>query len=648
MPDLPRRAVLIGGAAVAPLVACSTSNKLPATSERLGRMSAPADLRDWNGISEWKSTLGAQYTHGKNTLRNQEIAFNKSDIGKVVIVSEEHVAEAYTRWMANIMDVDARGVATLDANAPSSAGNQRVQWGFDCTTVINNALAELSADFRTPREAYLPGRYRLTQLVMPPHVVLRGSGWGNYGSPIGEANTVLQQLPGAQKSLVVFSSVGGDQFGAQWLGPVGLTHMVLAGPESNVRNLTPTIGSGFSLTNIEGANVIAGDGCEFAWLHAVGFPEDGFYVSGAVPLTLNHLRAFYNGGYGINYVPANPAATQMLHLLDYSADGNNLGAARFKDLSSYSNVTITAMKSESDTAAIASAIGMSFGGPNYQRECLIFEDCDDSPVVINGLSHVAGGSASTAAGPAIVFRHNNNSQKRPKLAFNAVYNRVLPRGVPEETQAVASDTVTLHDEIIGFDIPHTVSHGYWPPNALPTLADLNDELIAGQESCPRTLCGDPAVLQSGGMSVSFFAARKTETTTQVRISLTAPASGGDSGVTAAYIALFVIASDGGMTSVAMTANSKEILDSAGLKTVPWESGHKLLAGQRYGVGVSATFDSSTPPEISCNRVDELDATIPPRLCAYLPTAEGVPKSGYTAVEVREALAGIRPYAVVLP
>ena len=145
----------------------------------------PVDLRDYSDVSaaQWKTNTGASYTSGQYTLTNST-PFTSADVGKIVIVSEANGSGAnggYLRWMATILSVSS-GVATLNTAAPSTASGVRVQWGFDGTTAINTALAALADESSTePREAFLPGWYRATQIVVPGSVTLRGAGWGSYG-----------------------------------------------------------------------------------------------------------------------------------------------------------------------------------------------------------------------------------------------------------------------------------------------------------------------------------------------------------------------------------------------------------------------------------------------------------------------------------
>jgi hypothetical protein len=373
--------------------------------------------------------------------------------------------------MATILSVSS-GVATLNTAAPSTASGVRVQWGFDGTSAINTALASLANESSTQaREAFLPGWYRATQIVVPGSVTLRGAGWGSYGgNGLGyAAGTLISQLPGAQKDLVVFSSPYNNGF----IGPVGLSNINLQGPECNVRGYTPSIGSGVALKLADGSTLTAQDGCEFSWIHAFRFPESGFSVpDGGLPLTVDHCRAFYNGAYGFNYDNGtNAARTQAVHFSNCSADGNVLGGIRVYRTSSYGNVAITSFKSEADTSTFygtQTQFGYVSGWPGVgdaQMSAIILEDCDSSPVVVNGVSHIYGG-ATKGPGPSILIK--SATTKIPRLVFNGVATRLTGA----ESGSIAN-AFTLRDQVNTVDIPVTESRGTYPA-ASPRIDAIKD------------------------------------------------------------------------------------------------------------------------------------------------------------------------------
>lgn len=415
------------------------------------------DLRQWPGIAkaQWKSTLGATYTSGQSTITNTVTPFTSADVGKIIIVNNYHAGPTFTRWMATITSV-VSGVAHLDTTCPSTASGERILWGFDVTTALNAALQEIAADGYTPKQAYLPGVYRASQIVIPIGVTLNGAGWsvGIEGVSYGDQGTSLKQLPGSQKDFIVHETA--DYSSQHWVGPCGFTNILLEGPEYNVTGHTPTIGSGFALRNAAGQDAIALDGCNFSWIQSNGFPESGFACpGGGVPLVMDNWRALQNREYGIDYASVNPTTTQMVHLLNYTSDGNTLGGVRFRNVSEYGPIAITAMKSEAtpDSYRLITPLG-----DDYQMEAIIFEDCDDTPVVINGISHIYGGGAK-GPGPAIVIR--SATDLVPRISFNAVGVRIAGG----EAGGTTADAVTLRDEVNSVDIPRTTVSGTYPADA---------------------------------------------------------------------------------------------------------------------------------------------------------------------------------------
>ena len=432
----------------------------------------PIDLRDWDDIrnGQWTRAMGAWSSGGHTITNNTSGPFTQADVGKLVI--DDNTGFGAVRWFTEIVSVNAFGVATVADAFPYTKTNDPFSYGFDITEDLNAALAEiagspasgsypaqiLSGSGMTPRECYLPGWYRCSQIVVPLHLTLRGAGWGTYGNLYeAKAGTILQQLPGSECDFLVFSGAYASG-GERWIGPVGVTNLMLQGPEWNVAGQARTTGSGFALRDADGNPLIAQDGSEFSWIHSGGFPEDGFDLgAGGVPLTLRSCRAFYNGGYGWNYQASNPSRTQMVYLPSCSGDANVLGGARFKGAGPYGSIAVTAFKSEAVSDATYKAHFNAVGGPesgydHAQMSALIFEDCDDSPIVVNGVSHIYAGSTH-ATGPTMLIK--SAATKVPRLSFNGIATRLAGT----ETGDISA-SVTLRDEVSGIDIPRSVVSGY--------------------------------------------------------------------------------------------------------------------------------------------------------------------------------------------
>lgn len=411
------------------------------------------DLRDWDAIRDgsWKTSNGVTYTSGQTTLTGTTTPFTAADIGNVIVVKND--IGGY--WMANIVDV-SDGVAEIDIPCPFSVSvyGQRASWGSDITSDLNDALSDIASAGEI-KSVFLSGIYRGTQIVIPDYIIFSGAGWGDYQAFNAGAKNGLRlwQLPGSECDFVVFNPTN-PASGSHFFGPVVLRDMNLQGPERTVSNGSVTVGHGLAFATSSGQVLSSQDGVQLINIQSAVFPQSGFKINGGVPTLLTDCRTWYNSEYGIDVVSRYAGACQMTHLLNYSADGNNLGAVRFKDLVSYDSVVITGLKSE------YGAYGTE-GDPGYQYNCVVFEDCDDTGVTINGLSHINGYPFNTTngAGPAITI--NSDSGKTPRIVYSGVSNRVSD----VIAEADSLDSVTIRDNVAGVDVPRTVGSGVYPLGA---------------------------------------------------------------------------------------------------------------------------------------------------------------------------------------
>ena len=379
-----------------------------------------------------------------------------------------------THWKTTITAVS--GTTATFANASLVSGSLNVTYGFDGTTAINSALAEIQAYTDGPCDVYLGGNYRLTQLVIPPNVVLRGVSWKNSVAQRGLASlsrTVLAQLPGAEQDFVIF---GAGSFGTAIVA-AGIMDFSLFGPEKNVIGVaSATTGNGVALRTEGSAGARVVDCFRIEGVHALNFPQSGFRCFGAVPMYLNDCKAQNNGRFGFEQEYASGSGpNNALHILNFSADWNNLGALGFKGMSATETVFITGVKSEGHVAGIEADSGQR-GGPGYQSNCIVFDNCDRTVALINGVSHIRiqrdgsgdSGGIKTGPGPAITVKDSAGYSKKPRLTFNGVMVRL--DGVEEA--GTTGDAVTLRDEISSVDITNTVTSGTYPGGpTFPTLLD---------------------------------------------------------------------------------------------------------------------------------------------------------------------------------
>lgn len=125
--------------------------------------------------------------------------------------------------------------------------------------------------------------------------------------------------------------------------------------------------------------------------------------------------------------------------------------------------------------------------------------------------------------------------------------------------------------------------------AVSTVAAGDDTRIAshllasGEETFSRLTRTDSINLGSQVLQLTYFTARKTETTTQVRIIAGNTAS---SSLTLARIGLYSIAANGDGTLVASTVSDTTLLNATTTPyTKSWAASYAKAAGQRYAVGV---------------------------------------------------------------
>lgn len=421
------------------------------------------DLRDWEDVrnANWKTFLGIEYTEGSTTVGNTP--WTAADVGKIAMILVDSDAKLW--FKTEIVSVGSNGAATIADPAPDGTG-LRCRYGFDGTEAINDALAEINARTDSPVEVYLGGNYRLTQLVIPCNIVLRGVPWKNTTAlqQASLSRTVLAQLAGSECDFVVFGDHP-ETPGA--LASSGLIDIDLWGPEKNVVDMpeaTTGHGVSFSIDTLGHGTVI--DGFQLRNVAAYNFPESGFRCFGAVPFYVENCRALWNGRYGFEHRRHGGNSTNALHFTNFSADWNNLGAIGFHSLQPNDTVFITGVKSEGTAAGDEADVPFR-SGPNYQSNCLVFENCDDSPVLINGVSHIRIVRAEIAPGPTIVIRDTNNLNRRPRLSFNSVLTRIYGG----EVGSIA-DAVTIRDEVAGLDVPRETISGHYPTTTLTPMVDI--------------------------------------------------------------------------------------------------------------------------------------------------------------------------------
>lgn len=188
-----------------------------------------------------------------------------------------------------------------------------------------------------------------------------------------------------------------------------------------------TLGSGISFLNSTGTVVVPQDGVRIYDLVIEDFPEHCINLpAGSVPLHIRDVRTTDCGGYGINYVGLAITANS-LHLDNPSGDNCTLGLIRLKDLDSSSNVVITNLKGEGNSAT--------------QDYTIICDNCDRTSLTING----AHNTSSTVDGsffesPRDFIRITGIGC--PSVFWNGFAPRIRTTDTNIDTSYALNDTIT--------------------------------------------------------------------------------------------------------------------------------------------------------------------------------------------------------------
>jgi hypothetical protein len=614
------------------------------------------DLRDWDGVEPWKTSLGTVMTSGQPVLSNTVTPFQSSDVGKLVIVNQNVGTDP--RYFAKIASV-SNGVATMvdpadgvtPAPCPSTTTNQRMVYGWDETAALQAALNAAAAFNVTGRWCVLPGTHFVSQLIYPTGLWLAGDGWGiQYGSTNGSisdvqgnSGTTIAQIPGSNKDLLRFAVSYYDGT-TRFYGPGSIRQVTLLGPPA-VGGKTYTGGGGFVMRDVDGNAVCPQDGAFFADIHAIQFYDDGFELpAGGIPLFVDRLRPFYNGRYGIN-VGAAPASDsgvgggnqQSMHFLNCTGDGNGEGLLRIHDQGNAGNVVITNLKSEKGTVRPLARVASG-----AQESAIILENCNYTPVVINGVTHISSGTSNPtdAPGPAILIKASDD--RRPQVSFFGVGVRVTST----QTNGLA-DAVLLRDSVIGVDIPRSVQtkSGHWPPDTLVNPDGM--ALSSGEANIPRFQAQTTVTMTSQALRLGYFQARKTEQIGKLRVHTGSTPAGATPSLL--KFCIYEVLSDGSLNLVGVTANSTGSLVAASTGyTVDLTAAFKKYSGKVYAAGL-LVVTAATAPQVSGAIPPSAEAASrTPRLTLALTGQADVPSSISAATVSGSTATNNFPYVVALP
>ncbi len=180
----------------------------------------------------------------------------------------------------------------------------------------------------------------------------------------------------------------------------------------------------------------------------------------------------------------------------------------------------------------------------------------------------------------------------------------------------------------------------------PSASDAN-LLTAGEETIPRDLAvqnGLTTATQT--LRLTYFMARKTETTTQVRVPSGATAAAATP--TLCRVGLYSIDAAGAGTLVASIANDTALWAATSTAyTRSWSASYAKTAGQWYALGI-LVVSGATLPTFPGNAVAAgvlNEAAMAPRLAAALTGQSDLPAS-FVAGSLTAT--GQRFYGVILP
>jgi hypothetical protein len=187
------------------------------------------------------------------------------------------------------------------------------------------------------------------------------------------------------------------------------------------------------------------------------------------------------------------------------------------------------------------------------------------------------------------------------------------------------------------------SYTYDPAD--PESVATGDLLTTGEETMSRIGLTNAAAVApvSGQLRFTHFTARKSETTTQVRVY-----SGGTAAAatpTLCRIGLWLIDSSGGGTLVASTANDTTLFAAANTAyTRSWSTPYAKIGGQRYAIAPLVVSATTMPTFPGQSIVMASEANQPPAICNALSGQTDLPASFLVG---SLTISGHRMYAAIL-
>jgi hypothetical protein len=170
-------------------------------------------------------------------------------------------------------------------------------------------------------------------------------------------------------------------------------------------------------------------------------------------------------------------------------------------------------------------------------------------------------------------------------------------------------------------------------------------LTTGQATLHRDVASSSTLATGTGvLRLSYFTARKTETSTQCRVY-----SGGTAAAatpTLCRLALYTVAADAGITLVASTANDTTLFAGTSTSyTRSWSVAYALQEGSRYAFGVLVVTGAAAPTLVGQAPGASAEALLAPALSGQVTGQADLPASVASGSIVAS---GSRIYAAILP
>lgn len=177
--------------------------------------------------------------------------------------------------------------------------------------------------------------------------------------------------------------------------------------------------------------------------------------------------------------------------------------------------------------------------------------------------------------------------------------------------------------------------------------DTRNLLTTGEETFARdTVSSVLTSVSSQAMRMTYFTARKTETTTQVKVYTGTTAAAATP--TLCRIGLYTIAATGDGTLVASTTNDTTLFAASNTAyTRSWSSSYAKIAGQRYALAILVVTAAAAPSitGILAGTAPTVENSIVPRLSSALTSQSDLP-STFTSGSLTTNTS--RYYAAILP